>query len=361
MTGPKKDDKRIDTLTGLRGAAVLVVFIAHCANAGYLPRPLGASAGQLGVMIFFVLSGFLMGMLYLDRPPTGVAIRQYFAARLGRVLPLFYVIVVLSIVATIAGIPWPYPMPDLATIARNAFLVQGTSALWAVPVEVQFYLIFAIGWWLSYRRGTFSLAAAMSFGLVVAALSAMQILAFHAHLVPVETVFYYAPYFLTGVAISMIRAPLTIWLEPSGRARLLGWIALAGLILSIPSLRRALDASVPVWADPIAFLAIGAAFLAAMRGAGPFALLARPLPVFLGELSYSIYLTHMIFLTWAEHWIGIRGGIAGLAISVAVFLVTVGVARLSRGPEQAALARAKRAARPAKHRAGDHPQLRPSK
>ena len=59
--------KEIGALTGLRGVAALIVFVSHGANEGVLPAMLGNGFGQIGVMIFFVLSGFLMGQLYLRR------------------------------------------------------------------------------------------------------------------------------------------------------------------------------------------------------------------------------------------------------------------------------------------------------
>ena len=57
--------KRIHTLTGLRGIAALLVFISHCGAQSILPSFLGKGFGQIGVMLFFVLSGFLMTHLYI--------------------------------------------------------------------------------------------------------------------------------------------------------------------------------------------------------------------------------------------------------------------------------------------------------
>jgi len=55
--------KYIHTLTGLRGLAALIVFVSHSANVGLLPHFFGTGFGQVGVMIFFLLSGFLMSHL----------------------------------------------------------------------------------------------------------------------------------------------------------------------------------------------------------------------------------------------------------------------------------------------------------
>jgi peptidoglycan/LPS O-acetylase OafA/YrhL len=55
-------------LTRLRGVAALLVVISHSANAGLLPALVGNGLDQVGVALFFVLSGHLMGLLYLHQP-----------------------------------------------------------------------------------------------------------------------------------------------------------------------------------------------------------------------------------------------------------------------------------------------------
>ena len=67
--GPRSnpDHQRLPVLDGLRGLAAYIVVVSHVTNATALGSGLlGFGAGQIGVMLFFVLSGFLMGSLYLD-------------------------------------------------------------------------------------------------------------------------------------------------------------------------------------------------------------------------------------------------------------------------------------------------------
>ncbi len=87
----------IPVLTGVRGVAAMTVAVAHYCNWLQLaPNLVGAGAGQLGVMLFFALSGFLMGYLYCDQPQGTVRIWDFAVARLARVGPLFVLVVVLS-------------------------------------------------------------------------------------------------------------------------------------------------------------------------------------------------------------------------------------------------------------------------
>src|SRR3546814_5994703 len=52
--------------------------------------------GDYGVMLFFVLSGFLMGHLYLGQKPDVAALLRYGMARAGRILPLYLAVSLLS-------------------------------------------------------------------------------------------------------------------------------------------------------------------------------------------------------------------------------------------------------------------------
>jgi peptidoglycan/LPS O-acetylase OafA/YrhL len=140
----------IPVLTGVRGVAALTVTIAHYCNSLQLaPNIVGAGAGQLGVMLFFALSGFLMGYLYCDWPSGTVRIKDFAVARLARVGPLFVLVVMLSwICATYLPSPWDrflYPLEGTASLASHLLLLDGVDVLWTIPVEIHFYLIFALG------------------------------------------------------------------------------------------------------------------------------------------------------------------------------------------------------------------------
>ncbi len=90
------EKRNIKALTGLRGFAALLVFVTHASHQrSFLPRSVHIY-GQVGVMLFFVLSGFLLGYLYLERSPSRKQLIRYSAARIGRVVPLYLAVVLLS-------------------------------------------------------------------------------------------------------------------------------------------------------------------------------------------------------------------------------------------------------------------------
>jgi peptidoglycan/LPS O-acetylase OafA/YrhL len=148
MQGIKTQNlNRIQALDGIRGIACLLVLQSHLVNAGYIARP-ALQQGLLGVTIFFVLSGFLMGFLYLQATSRQQVI-EYLLKRFFRVYPLyFFLSVIAAIIAYTIGLyPLPYSPPravfDLNYLISQLSLQKGWGAFWTIPIEMHFYLMFA--------------------------------------------------------------------------------------------------------------------------------------------------------------------------------------------------------------------------
>ena len=137
----------------LRGIAVLFVVLFHLELAGL-------SSGFLGVDIFFVVSGFLMTILYKKGE-----IREFFERRAKRLLPAYFVTVSLTLLASLFLV-LPSELGQVATqsiyslfFANNlGFWMQNSYFsksdfnpllhLWSLGVEIQFYLITPLLVWL---------------------------------------------------------------------------------------------------------------------------------------------------------------------------------------------------------------------
>lgn len=139
-------------LDGLRGFAALSVVLSHLPNrAAELAR---SDFGACGVLIFFVLSGFLMGHLYLKRQLTPDSARKFVVSRVARIVPLYYAVVILAFLAS----PWlgeafTYQM-DWMQFARLLSFTGSLSVFWSVGPEFQFYFFFLCVWLIPSMTGS---------------------------------------------------------------------------------------------------------------------------------------------------------------------------------------------------------------
>ena len=147
----------IRKLNSLRAIAALIVFFTHFSDiTNWLKGSLGGGSGAYGVMLFFLLSGFLMSYLYLDTSFCKANIQRYLLARVGRVLPLYLVIVFCSYLLTQSGYDILYNIHDFNTLIGHLLFLQGESVLWSIPPEIQFYFLFVIFWlFVGNRKGIY--------------------------------------------------------------------------------------------------------------------------------------------------------------------------------------------------------------
>jgi len=303
--------RHLPALDEVRGLAVLVVFASHAANDGLLPAWLGGGAGQSGVQVFFLLSGFLMARLYASQAFDKGAAARFGAARAARILPLHVLVVGLSLLAAKLDFVPHYQFEDAAEALAALAMLRAPQELWSIPVEVQFYALFLLIWARVGARPTvlallippaFLLAAGWR-GLVSDA----------AILIP------YLPVFLAGVWLGALREQVLKWLDTP-------WVrclALTLFLATLPGLRPLLlpeiwDGFYPrFWLDPPRLLT--ALLLVASTAACDGRWLAgKPLAA-LGRISFAVYLFHRPVL----RWIGDDWGAAG------AFALTLGLAILS--------------------------------
>lgn len=133
----------IPALDGLRAVAVFMVIFAHF-GIDFVP-------GTQGVMIFFVLSGFLITWLLLkeNERSGSISLAAFYKRRTLRIFPAFYVywmIMVALLLATGRAVPWPHAWSALFYgsnyySAINGDPSNGFSHTWSLAIEEQFYLL----------------------------------------------------------------------------------------------------------------------------------------------------------------------------------------------------------------------------
>ncbi|MCT4555926.1 MAG: acyltransferase [Pelagimonas sp.] len=293
MAGKADQTQHLFTLDGLRGLAALVVVVSHAANAGFLPKTLGMGFGQMGVSLFYALSGLLMGRLYLHKPFTSATVKDYGLRRAARVLPLYYFALALGVVLLSGGVS-PYLLDTSGDILRAAFLVHGTGVLWSIPAEIQFYFVF-VGLWWAAARGRLMLACAILLGIQVIAVAALLVL--YRSWPDTYNLLFWFHFFVFGLWLGKVsRSAVLVRIRQtrSGLLSALSWGMILCAVLAPPGVRVMLG--VPItkpFIDPISAGYPLALLVAGLIGVGPFRVFAAAPLRWLGKVSFSIYLMHM--------------------------------------------------------------------
>ena len=142
MKGAVPSSSRIPGLDGLRGIAALIVLLAHMSSGSFFLFPGGSflGIGRSGVVLFFILSSFLLTSQVLDWPARDLlgANRwlRYLEARILRIWPLYLFVLVFCVATTylqIIPVAWraapllnnlPFPM-TLDSLRQHLLLQRG--------------------------------------------------------------------------------------------------------------------------------------------------------------------------------------------------------------------------------------------
>jgi peptidoglycan/LPS O-acetylase OafA/YrhL len=162
---------RIELLDAIRGLAVVLVLAAHFQIVAVLPQTSALSRwvaavmswGWCGVDLFFVLSGFLITGILLDTKKTEKRFQYFYSRRILRIFPLYYAVLLLSIVAAVllrpslsneAFGPSPVGWVMYLLYLQNWWIPFGDlhhmeflGPLWSLAIEEQFYLIWPLFVW----------------------------------------------------------------------------------------------------------------------------------------------------------------------------------------------------------------------
>lgn len=279
----------------LRGLSVLAVVLFHLQVAGF-------ASGFLGVDIFFVISGFLMALLYDPADKAG-----FFMRRIRRLLPAYFAIVLAVLTAALLVVT-PHEwgsvrtqgffaltfLPNLGYWLENSYFSKDAFTpllhLWSLGVEIQFYLILPLlAWFFRVWRPFLLLLAVASLALC-----------FWAVEISPKTAFFITPFrlweFLAGYAVALYgTARGALMITPARAAAAIGMMAFAGLALA-PLLPVDGEAQDYITGHPgLAALGVTILTCAVLAGGLPQHLLdtrmARGLAR-LGEYSYALYLVH---------------------------------------------------------------------
>jgi peptidoglycan/LPS O-acetylase OafA/YrhL len=322
-------DRTFPTLNAVRGIGALMVLTTHAAfNTGQILR--GWPGGPLarldfGVPLFFVLSGFLLSrpfFLAIGRGERHPSTRHYLWKRALRILPLYWVVVVVALTFDPANqdLGWEVWVRQL-TLTQLYFptlLPQSLTQMWSLCTEVAFYVLMPLTAYVlaATRRGSgLHLPTIWGRGLVIAGLGvAWQ--AWFAH-VPGREGHYlqwlpgWMPMFMVGMCFAAVSADLTLRprahvLDRMGKDLVGCWIlAVALFAISCTPVAGPRTLAMPLgWeaATKVVLYTLAAAFFVLPLMFGP-ELEGRVRPylsgrfaLWLGDISYGVYAIHLFVM-----------------------------------------------------------------
>ncbi|PTM97234.1 acyltransferase family protein [Mycoplana dimorpha] len=297
-----RDHVHIAPLHGLRGLAALAVLFGHFRGQTKFPDP--QLATSIGVVLFFVLSGFLMGHIYLRERFTVERGLMYAIARIARIYPLFIFVVCLAAILSLLAKKGVGPFGMTFERVPEHFLMAGSGAtIWTISVEFQFYAAFVLVWWAVSRvpdwadQIILSLFAACTIYVIAAGYPDGRIAFLR-----------YAHIFLIGVIASIAwRRYPTVVATASSVALPVSISYFIASYFFIPILYDQND----VYEDLLLCLVCGVLVLTSV--ANPTSttgkILSSKIAHQLGEMSFGIYLLHRIvmFLWQQAGYLGLKG------------------------------------------------------
>ncbi len=326
---------RVPALTGVRALAAILVLTTHAAytTGKYTHGYLGVvySRMEIGVPIFFVLSGFLLFGPWVRAAAAGTAapsLSRYARHRVRRIMPAYAVTVLAAYLIYHFRDAGPNPghsfngflnNPTLTQIYTDSYLYshlhQGLTQMWSLAVEVAFYLVLP---GLAYLLLVLLCRRRWRPGLLLVGLAGLALISPAWMVVVHETDVLPdgAPLWLPGYLAWFIGGMMLTVLAAMGvRSYWFIAVPLAAVCYFI--------AATPIAGEPttsptglaqavvkIAFYAVIATLVVAPlalgdRGCYTRLLASRPM-VWLGEISYEIFLVHLIVMEFAMveilHW-----------------------------------------------------------
>ncbi len=287
--------EKVESVQLLRAVAAGVVAIAHGAFAfadgvgsGLGIPNIGAYPAQIGVAMFFVVSGYVMVVSSRNLFARAGAARTFWTRRAVRILPPYW-LATFVLLGVFLAFDQPFDLSQLpgslALLPLDQAGFQGRPLFllwpgWTLFYEMVFYLLFGIGL-AKGRAGSVGFAALALCGLVAAGI-----------LVPVESAALTSLtrpvllLFLVGMALAWMREARHS-LPAAARYLSLALALLCAMVLPAPAQADALDFTYLAWAG------IPASLLALAVLGGPLRVPAFGLVDRLGDASYALYLLHV--------------------------------------------------------------------
>lgn len=350
----KTNENYLPNLNGLRFFAALIIIIQHIEQLKYLfglgsywlTIPFMPKIGELSVVFFFVLSGFLITYLLLnEEKKTGeINVRKFYIRRLLRIAPLYYLVIFLAF----AFLPYfeLFQLPGSSLDKINDHLlgklllygfffsnlvmpvfgvVPFAAPTWSIGTEEQFYLIWPVLIKKFKRNRVRIIFSVIGFYIMVKVTLASSIFADSNWVNPVIN--YWNAFKIDCLSIGAL---LAVFLTQKNKILLylvrkdLFYLVLVGLPILVLC-----DFEIPFFNYDFYAILFGIIILNFATQQNLYFSLENKLLNYLGKISYGLYLWHMISITITIKICMALGIVSNWIIYPVATILSVGLAGLS--------------------------------
>jgi len=284
-----KPSRRIPSLDGLRAISILAVLFGHVAYACHFENWITGTYAHYGVRVFFVISGYLITTLLVEEESRfgSVSLSRFYLRRVFRIFPVAYLYLA-AMTPFVVMASWKWVVVWLYGSTYVHDLPWNLSHLWSLSVEEQFYLLWPLALVASRRH-----AKQFAWLAILVAVVAQYVVGkyFSGSLNP----FFFFPCVMDSLAIGCL---LALYRPRLPRISPLLWL----LLLVAPLISGADEIQIG-WPVPQFFAHINSlmfnvlvALLIVDVTKYPPKWLNSPIVVWIGLLSYSLYVWQMPFL-----------------------------------------------------------------
>lgn len=283
-------------IQGLRALAVLFVFVFHL-------NPRRLSGGFIGVDIFFVISGFLVGSIILKKLNEGTfSFVDFYIARARRIIPAYYFMLLCTVAATVTLLIG-YEVDTFRRVVKHAIIFNSDYGFatmnsyfgvglrqnpllhtWTIATEMKFYFLLPL--LLFFTRKKYVSTVLIVISVILLCYSVYEIQFSHHRSVAYYSLLIRVPEFLIGVFIALYIKRLSAL--PSSVKVIAGFLGMILLFLC-----AIFFTSKTPFPGVMALLPCVGAALLIIADKGPISALLSQKPfVAVGTVSYSVYLWH---------------------------------------------------------------------
>jgi peptidoglycan/LPS O-acetylase OafA/YrhL len=324
------EPKKYAYIDSLRGIAILLVLIVHNGTCLHFPKVLNriVENGQYGVQLFFLVSAFTLMLSYNVRKNEQGSVRNFFIRRFFRIAPMYYLALIYYLFQEYIGfqyfqtgemlnsIPWSAAFSNIFFIhgIRPEWMNSVVPGGWTITIEMTFYAMLPvickyitnINKCLILLFSSLAIRIFLNYLLIGTDWDTNYFLYFY---FPNQF-----PIFLLGILAYFIIKEGTSGIKN-------GILLLFSFIILIYSIEP----------SPLPHLICGLSFfiLLIVVSRKNYKLIVNPFMVYIGKISYSIYLVHFAVLYWMEFFhlnklipmIDLKTGLVNYVLKYAILLI----------------------------------------